>query len=337
MKNNSLFSNLEHIIASTHLLAQHDDPDRVLNALGDEKPVFEGALAYLRGDFEHTIRCYRKVEMDEAAKLCSCPLGLAAAISLGDEALFSEMEEYLKRIISSGADDNVKSLAELALNTAYASALIPGKVSGWLKEGDFDALHMQARQAAAYLRAKYFQSLGDYSSMLITAQTALNLCDSGKGVLFSGVYLRMACAIACHYLERGEEAKHYIRGAMAVALPYGIITPFAKSAATLGGLLEQCLEQKFPAYYNDVIGQWKRTFTNWVAFHNKFTEGNITQDLSLRDYQIALLVAQRVPAAKIARQLNISVGRVNNIIQEIYGTLFVHNRNELAEFILVKT
>ena len=333
---NSLLSDLEYIISSTHMLKPHGDPDRVLDDIGDERMrlIFECALAYLRGNFEHAIQCFRKIGGNEAAKLCACPLTMAAAISIGDYAFFAELEAYLKDVALSSASKGVKLCAELALNTASVSALAPTMVSDWLKDGDFSALPLQAKQFAAYLRAKYFQALGAYESMLTVAQTALGLCYSGREVLFSGIYFRVLCAIACYYLKRIGEAKRYLLEAMEIALPYGFITPFAKSAATFGGLLEQCLERNFPARYDDVIGQWKRTFANWVTFHNRFTKGNITHILSLRNYQIALLAAQGVPYAKIAELHNISVGRLNNIIQEIYGALYVHSRNELAQFIL---
>ena len=337
-KSEILSYELMDIIGSTHILTPQDDYDRVLSEISDERLgiILEGTLAYLRGDFEHTIRCYHKAESDEATKLCACPLTIAAAISIGDYSLYAQIENYLNHILSLEVSDGVKAWAELALNTAPASALSPVFITDWIKKGNFKSLQIQARLLAIYMRVKYFQSLGNYESMLIAAQTALNLCDSEQGIFFSSIYYNVACAIACSYLKRKDEAQRFLNDALDIALPHGFITPFAKSAAALGGLLELCLEQRFPEHYNAVISQWKRTFANWVTFHNEFTKNNITHILSLRDYQIALFVAQKIPYAKIAEQFNISVGRLNNIIQDIYNTLFVHSRDELAKFILPK-
>ncbi|MGI6175676.1 MAG: helix-turn-helix transcriptional regulator [Christensenellales bacterium] len=98
--------------------------------------------------------------------------------------------------------------------------------------------------------------------------------------------------------------------------------------------MEQCLDQKFPNYYNAVLEQWKRTWKNWITFHNRFTKDNITLILSLRQYHIAVLVAQHVPYAKIAKQQCISVGRLKNIMLEIYEMLFISGREELAKYVL---
>ena len=56
--------------------------------------------------------------------------------------------------------------------------------------------------------------------------------------------------------------------------------------------------------------------------------------LSLREFELATLVARRVPYAKIAKQYCVSVGRLKNIVQEIYGKLFVSGRDELSKYIL---
>lgn len=67
---------------------------------------------------------------------------------------------------------------------------------------------------------------------------------------------------------------------MGIALPHGFITPFAELVSDFGGLMEQCLEEAFPACFDAVIEQWKRTVKNWVTFHNHFTKDNITLILS---------------------------------------------------------
>jgi DNA-binding CsgD family transcriptional regulator len=143
----------------------------------------------------------------------------------------------------------------------------------------------------------------------------------------------VTCAVACYYLERGEEAKRWLLEAMRMGLLHGFITPFAEVVTTLGGLVEQCLKQQFTEYYDAVIRQWEDTWRNWVAFHNQFTKDNITLILSLREYHIAMLVARRVRYAKIAKQYGISVGRLKNIILEIYEKLFISGRDELVKYV----
>ncbi len=128
--------------------------------------------------------------------------------------------------------------------------------------------------------------------------------------------------------------KGWLLSAMRLALPHGFITPFAELVTSLGGLIEECLEQEFPSSYKTIMEQWERTWKNWIAFHNQFAKDNITLILSLREYHLAMLVARRVPYAKIAKQYGISVGRLKNIMLEIREKLFLSNQEELERFIL---
>jgi DNA-binding CsgD family transcriptional regulator len=169
--------------------------------------------------------------------------------------------------------------------------------------------------------------------MLAVAQTALALSSPEQGITLTDIYLRVTCAVACHAMEREDEAKRWLRGAMRIALPPGFITPFSEVVTALGGLVEQCLEREFPGCYDAAIEQWKRTWKNWITFHNQFTKDHITLMLSLREYHIALLVAQRVPYANIAKQYCISVGRLKNIMLEIYEKLYISGRDELAKYV----
>ena len=57
--------------------------------------------------------------------------------------------------------------------------------------------------------------------------------------------------------------------------------------------------------------------------------------LPLRELHLATLVARRVPYTQIAKQYGISVGRLKNIMLEIYEKLFISGRDELAKYVLV--
>jgi DNA-binding CsgD family transcriptional regulator len=330
-----LESELAYVLEAASASMPDGNPDAILDALGEERLrlQYEAELAYLRGDFEKTLRCFTKTEGDDAARLRVCPVAVPAAISAGDYRAFSEMEAYLKQCAAAHAGGGAAALAELARATAAVSVIAPLLVPTWLAEGDLSALAPQARPNALYLRAKYFQCLGNYDAMLATAQAALAFCMQEGKITTTDIYLRVTCAVACHSLGQEGKARRWLLDAMAGALPNGFITPFAEVVTALGGLVEQCLKQAFPTCYGAVMNQWQRTWKNWISFHNRFTRENITLILTLREYHIALMAAQRVPYAVIAKKQGISVGRLKNIMQEIYGKLCISGRNELSQYI----
>lgn len=327
-----------HIIEATSVPMPANDPDAILKIVKEEKPrlQYESELAYLRGDFAHVMHCFDKTEGDEAAKVRASLVAVAAVISLGDYPQYLKIEDYLKRCAGAGGGSGISAIADLALASVAVSVTAPKMVPKWLIEGDFSAFPAQAKPPyMLYLRARYFMCTGKYEMALAVAQTALAFCAPERGMTLPDIYLRTVCALACHCLWREAEAKLWLLEAMRLALPHGFITPIAECVSDLGGLVEQCLKEAFPDYYSAVIRQWERTIKNWIIFHNRFTKDNITLMLSLREYHLASLVARRVPYAKIAKQFNISVGRLKNIMLEIYEKLFISSRDELAQYVLL--
>lgn len=331
----TLSVDLSELVAATTVPMPRDDPDAVLGTVSEERQrlQYEGELAYLRGDFQHTLRCFQKTEGDDAARLRACPVAVAAAISLGDYTAYKQIETYLKCYVNGRHESDIRAFAELALATSAVSAIAPKMAPDWLKDGDFSELTVQAKPDAFYKRAKYFHCIGSHEAMLAVAQTALSIYATEQTITVPDIYLRVSCAVACYSLGRVEEAKRRLLEVMRLCLPHGFITPFAEVVTALGGLMEQCLEQDLPVWHNAILEQWKRTWKNWVTFHNQFTKDNITLMLSLREYHIALLASRRVPYAQIAKQYCISVGRLKNIILEIYGKLFISGRDELAKYV----
>lgn len=291
-----------------------------------------GEIAYLRGDFAQAKHFTVEALNSESTCICASLFSILAAISTNDFELYSRIESSLKRLIETADEPRVSVLAETVLATAAVGMFAPTMVPGWLKEGDFSRLPEKAVPFVLYLRVKYLQNLADYPQMFAVAQAMFTLCR-GKGVVMD-IYLLLMCAAACVGLGQKDRGRDYLLEALALGMPHGFITPFVENVATLNGLVEECVKQRYPYAYDALIAQWQYTWKNWAVFHNRFAQDNVTLLLTLREYRIATMAASRVPYAQIAQQECISVGRVRNILQEIYSKLFVRNRDELAALVL---
>lgn len=334
----SLASELARVIRATSVPMPAHDPDAILKTLKEERfrRQYEAEIAYLRGDFARVMRCYDKTEGDEAARLRASLVAVAGAISLGDYPTYLKIEAYLKGLVSKSRDSHISAIVELVLASVAVSLAASNKVPGWLSAGHFGALPSLVESTyMLYLRAKYFMACtGEHEIALAVAQTALAFSAPERGITFPEIYLRVVCALACHCLGREDEARRWLLEAMGVAIPHGFTTPFAEHVSDFGGLVEQCLGEAYPDYRDTVIEQWKRTVPNWIVFHNRFTQDNISLVLSLREMHVAQMVARRIPYAKIAKHFNISVGRLKNIVLEIYEKLYISSRDELAQYVL---
>lgn len=292
-----------------------------------------GEIAYMRGEFVQAKEFAAKAfTSDQPVCICASLFLLLVAISTNDFALYSRVEASLKELIESDADADVAVLAEAVLTTVAVGMFAPAMVPNWIREGDFSRLPQEAIPFGLYLQVKYLQNLAAYPQMAAVAQTTYNLCK-GQSVMMD-VYLLLMCGAACVGLDDKERARGYLLEALAIGMPHRYITPFVENVSTFNGLLEECVQQHYPEWYRPVLEQWKRTWKNWAVFHNRFAQDHVPLILNLREYRIATLAANRVPYARIAEQERLSVGRVRNIMQEIYCKLFVRNRDELAALVL---
>lgn len=331
-------SEISEVIRITSMPMPVDRPDQILEIVEDPwaRRQYEAEISYLRGDFSNVMQCYKVIDDNDAVRVRAALVGVAAAISLGDYRAYSEIEIYLKEIIRANPGSDLAAVAELALASVAVSVIAPNMVPEWLKKGDFGAFPKEAGPPyLLYLRSRYFLCVCQYETALCLAQSALLFSRREEGITLTGVYLRVVCALACHNLDREEEARQRLSEAMRIALPHGFVTPFAEMVSDLGGLVEQCLEREFPEYRDVVVVQWSQTVKNWIEFHNRFTKDNITLILTLREYQISMMVSRHFSYAKIANHFNISVGRLKNIMLEIYQKLMVSGRDELKKYILL--
>ncbi len=333
-------SELHKFIEATTRPMPADKPDEIKAIAKDERACrqYEAELAYLRGNFGKTLQCYSLTAGDDVAGLRASLVAIAAAISLGDYSTYLKIEAFLENYKHGKCGRGCASIAELAMASAAVNVAAPNMVPDWLKAGDFSSCARQAdRIYLSYLRSKYLLNIGEYEIALAVAQTALAFRTNEEEITLAEIYLRKIHALSLHCLGRNDEAKVQLIAFMHKALPYGFITPLAESISEFGGIVEKCLNEKYPEYSRAIIDQWERTVKNWISFHNQFAKDNITMILSLREIQLAQLVAHHVPYAEIAEEFNISVGRLKNIMLEIYEKLFVSGRHELAQYVLYES
>ena len=334
--------NLSRELAEVHAALSHihtplDNPDAILSQARDEhlRILLEMWLAYPRGNFERVKHLYNGITDNGAVRLIASGTAIAASISLGDYPFFLEVETYLKNIVKAGISADVTAYAEFMLAIAYNGMSVPNMLPDWLKNGDFRALPELVKPTAAFIRVQYISQQKNPEALFAAAQANLALCATEHALNDPDTYLRIHCAEACIALGRESDAISYLRSAMQKSLRHGFITPFAERLVQLSGLCERLLEREFPLSYDAVTGQFERVTKNWVIFHNRYTQDNITHILSLRDHQIAQLVTRGTPYKKIAEQFGFAPGTVKNKMDVVYEKLGISGsmrKKELAKF-----
>ena len=317
--------------------------DGSIAGLDELEPVVrslaEADLAYRRGNPLPAKKAWRTIPERAQEKLTASSLATAAAISSGDYALYHEIDYFLqKRMARIKADSAIgrRNLALLSLPGVMASVSmsIPSLAPEWLKECDFSLFPTELRPYLLYLYAMHLRNTGEFAAMLAVSRSTLLLCESSDNFTWLDVYLRVLCAMAAYALGKTAVCERYLEEALELGMPAGFLAPFADYVGNLGGVLEKLMSFKYPRQLKEIQELWNISFKNWMFFHNAFAKDHITTLLSAKEYQVAYLIAHGATYTQAAERMHLSTGRIKNLLSNVYETLFIHNKQELKNFIL---
>lgn len=102
----------------------------------------------------------------------------------------------------------------------------------------------------------------------------------------------------------------------------------------LGTPLDDALKRRDPAAFIAVRDAYDRLAAGFTKLHNAVTGDTLSNELSLREYEIAALALRGESNAQIARRLSITVGSVKGYFNTLYQKLGVRRRDELGKYIL---
>ena len=298
----------------------------------DLRDQYAAELAYLRGDCDTLKARFRATPPGARTFLCACTAVQSAAISSGDWPVYSSAAGLLKHVMRASSTSGLT--AEAGFLTAAISMFDASHVPLWLSEGDFSAFPVTARPWAVYIHVKYLQNLRDFRSMLDVARTALALCSRPGRFTPMEIYLRLGCAAACYGLGDWAGMAWWLSEAMADALPWGFIMPFAETILAYGDVMERQVADEWPQYHQAIAAAAAAVSKNWLSFHNHFARDNIALVLSVQEYRLAQLLVADLSYEEIAERMNLSKGRVRNIVSGIYAKLHIKRRKRLNRFIL---
>lgn len=176
----------------------------------------------------------------------------------------------------------------------------------------------------------------DYSALLYTAKAAYILCAQTNTFTWLDLNFLILAATGAYGLGDELQAKMYLSRALALGLPWGFVMPFADSLGSFGGLLERMIEQQYPDKLATITELWSRFSLNWIDSNNQFTKENIATILTAQEYHMAHCIAFGASYGQTAERMQLSVGRVKNILSDIYDKLYIQKRQQLRQFILKK-
>ncbi len=311
------------------------DPDAaLLTAPREHRALAAADLAYRRGDTRPAKEVWRQTDRRDETMLSVACLATAAAISSGDYALYFEISGFLKGRIAAAGTQEERALLSLPETLAAVGMAAPGMTPAWLRGCDFSLFPPELAPFLLHLYMLYLRNAGEFSALLYTANAAIALCAQTN--TFTWLDLNALILAAGASLGLGDEARteRYLAAALDLGMPSGFFMPFADTLGVFGGLLERMIARRYPECMGPVTDLWGRSFKNWLDFHNEFTRDNITTILTAQEYHVARCVVFGATCAQTAARMDLSVGRVKNILSDVYSKLYIQKRQQLRQFIL---
>lgn len=326
------------MLGMTDLYNTPGSAEKVSRSLGADpqaKALFDANIAYFRGQIGEVYDYARYFLSKHTGVYAVAGAGLLlclCAIWRGDVEMWNEAKKHIGEAPCRSKQD--REVLSLVLAAADSSVFDHRNFPDWFERGSFELLPADCHPMAKVFYAKWMymgafavaskqvtvEGIQGLSLMQMTHYTIEPLISQAvvDKTVIPEIYLRLYCAVTYHNTGNREMAVLHVDRAIALALPdrlYGIL---AVCWLRLDSLLEERLRLVDPQAAKETRELFR-----------KFTEGRRTlsfaiqnrhmavSSLSVRELEVAKLVAFGFTNKQIANTLGIQTSTVKTTVQKI--------------------
>lgn len=264
-------------------------------------------------------RLYRQVCIELCAAFTLCRLAIAQGNPAEADRLLTQLSATVE------AEHNSVLNTTLTICAAYLDCCLGRleQVPAWLKERD------QGQGSFMYQGLGFHDVVACFVTMREKRYVQLLVyCDAFKrnwqsfGCQMGLIYNQIFRAAALRAVYGPEQGAAVLCQALDVAIPDGVVLPFAECAAEVLPLLSHpVVTRRYPAEALETIAGCCRSY-----LENLSSLGPKQIRLSERELEILQLLSQSLSHSEIAAQVYISVSTVRYHIKNIYQKLGVNNK-----------
>ena len=317
-----------------------DCPEDVLRDLrGDDRLFAEAEIALARCDFARARDLYDALSRSDRYFLAAVRIGVVAAIGLGDLRFLDAVLKKVAQYRTSAKDDPIgQKLVDIVESWIRQWLWQQEGYPEWISRFDFSGLPKALRHPAAYLGVMARLNAGEFESAYAAAALLMSfdesVDESGSKLTAASAYLRIARAIACRETGREHEMRKWLSEMIRELAPHGFFLPFMifmhcrhKSP------VEEILSEVAPTEVRRYKELSRSYFTNLIRARNHLTGEKTSDEFSLREFYLAMLLKRGLSYKELADRFGLSVGRIKNILQVLYQKLQIHARSEIGDLV----
>ena len=301
--------------------------------------VMQAEQHYNQGDFENadivSHKAFQKAGIDRqtGSMICALFVQVRVALAQGDLALARELLDEMRTMARTSRQGLYLHTIDLCEGFLFAQLNQPNQVADWIGVGDFSAGRLLP-PVLAYFNVIHGRVL------LISGQErkALGLADYWADAAehiphcLSRIYTQIYRAAANEKLFRRNEALALLKQALNMALPDGMLMPFAENADLLLPLIEELgRDPELHGVALRIADLSKGVRQVRAALQESLNGVTDRVDLTAREREIALLAADGLTNREIAAGLNISENTVKTLLKRSFEKIGVSSRAQLKE------
>lgn len=303
----------------------------------DKRNIALGEYHYYRGEFDKAAELLEPYIHNENLSYSFTAALICAYSNLAEKHIhiaefsFAILKGLVERELKNSPFEEYKALAvwaDITVATQFQYplekiAVIDDKIR-YLSQGQkiFGCYLMAYR---AYLEKDYSRALGIADTALVCFPEVYPIATA---------YLHIIATISLLNLMRTQEAKLRIKKAWDIVGKDGLIIPFIEHYSLLHGMIEIYFKKSNPEVFQKIMAAIRKFNTGWYKVHNERTGEYIADNLTTKEFTIAMLYNKGWRIKEIAAHIALSERTVKNYIQIIYEKLGISCKKELDKYMM---
>ena len=301
--------------------------------------LFRAELAYYRGNLsEAEILAYKAAFLAEGRQQSIVLLGatmLLAEIALhkADTAGWQNAISSMERAASFTSQDSfiLRQALDISRGALFSELQQIERIADWLKKGDFSDQRLNPAMIynGMYVHISYLMHRGEFPRLLGMLEAMYP--EGLRFNPFRDMLLSLILAVGHISVGNRDQACALVARAGKMALPDGLIFPFAAYSWLLQGLSDELVSKQYPEL-TDKFNEIKDRFSSgWTRLYEDITPEEFPPDLTPREYEVAKLAAEGLHNSEIAKRLVVTESTVRTHMRAIFQKLDIDRRTKLAE------
>ena len=259
-------------------------------------------------------RRLENVDTPASAGIVLACVQLARGDTAGAVATMAEVEQFVQQHHFSHWDGEITGV----------------RIQTYLQQGNLaEAARLAATDGPPLSRARVYLAQGDPAAALAVLEPVRQQAEAAD-LADARLRVMVLQALAFHAAGESERALQTLAGALALAVPGGMLRPFVDAGPPMAHLLYEALAQGIePAFVRQLLAAFP---TNGSAPALSTApldvEGGLLEHLSERELEVLQLIAEGLTNQEVANRLYLSLHTVKVHARNIYGKLGVRNRTE---------